>query len=167
MDLALALVEEDHGREVALGVARELVIFARRPGGQSQFSAHLSAQLAERDALRELQRYILEHVEADLSIAACAKRVSMSPRNFARAFVREVGTTPAAWIESVRVERARELLETTHRSVESISIRCGFPTSETMRRAFVRALGVPPRSYREHFQAKTQKPSEVYERSAK
>ena len=104
MDLALALVEEDHGREVALQVARELVMFLQRPGGQSQFSSQLSVQLAERKPLSDLQSYILEHPQADLSVETLAHRVAMSPRNFARVFTQEVGRTPARFITSVRVE---------------------------------------------------------------
>src|SRR6058998_2773201 len=111
MDLALALVEEDYGREVALRVARQLVMFLKRPGGQSQFSAQLALQLAEREPLRELQAYILEHPRADLSVESLARRVGMSPRNFARVFTREVGTTPARFTTSTRVETARRLLE--------------------------------------------------------
>ncbi len=107
MDLALAMVEEDHGRDVALAVARELVMFLRRPGGQSQFSAQLKVQLAEHVPLQELQAYILEHPEADLSVPALARRVAMSPRNFARAFAREVGMTPARFVASARIETAR------------------------------------------------------------
>ena len=104
MDLALALVEEDFGREVALGVARWLVLFVKRPGGQSQFSAQLAAQLAEREPVRELQAWIVDHVGEDLSVGALARRVAMSPRNFARVFVGEVGVTPARYVEATRVE---------------------------------------------------------------
>ncbi len=104
MDLALALVEDDHGPEVALEVARGLVLFVRRPGGQAQFSAQLSTQAARRDPLREVQGWIADHLDADLSVGALAARAHMSPRNFARAFAREVGMTPAAYVETVRVE---------------------------------------------------------------
>ena len=154
IDLALALVEEDHGRDVALAVARELVVFARRPGGQSQFSVHLTTQLAERDALRDAQRWMLEHPEADLSVEAVAGRAAMSPRNFARVFKRDVGETPGAWVETMRVERARELLEETERNVEDVAARCGFGSAETMRRAFLRRVKVSPSAYRERFRAR-------------
>src|SRR5260221_14670918 len=107
MDLALALVEEDHGREVALAVARLLVMFLRRPGGQAQFSAQLAAQFAEHEPLSELQAYIVDHPRHDLSIESLARRVSMSARNFARGFTREVGVTPARFVTSVRGETAR------------------------------------------------------------
>jgi transcriptional regulator GlxA family with amidase domain len=111
MDLALALVEEDLGPQAARDVAQQLVIFLRRPGGQSQFSSQLSALPAEDEPLRELQAWIPANVRADLSVAALAERVAMSPRNFARTFRRETGMTPAAYVESVRVEQARIALE--------------------------------------------------------
>jgi len=152
IDLALALVEEDVGRDIALAVARDLVVFARRPGGQSQFSTQLSAQFSEVSEIRELQEWILDHPDADLSVEACAKRAHMSPRNFGRVFTREVGTTPADWIESVRVEKAQSLLVDTSRRVEEIAVQCGFGTSESLRRAFARRLRVSPSAYRQRFQ---------------
>ena len=153
IDLALGLVEEDHGREVALAIARELVVFARRPGGQTQFSVQL-AQPAEEPKLRLVQRWMADHPDADLSIEACARRCGMSVRNFARRFARDVGTTPAAWVEAMRIERARELLEETDEGVDAIAGRCGFGTQETMRRAFARRMRVSPSAYRERFQAR-------------
>jgi len=151
MDLALAMVEEDHGREVALSVARELVLFVRRPGGQSQFSAQLSAQLGERDAIRDLQAFALEHPEGDLSVPALARRAAMSPRNFARVFAREVGATPARWVERVRIEAARRRIEEGRAGVEAVAEACGFGNREGLRRAFRRQLGVAPRDYRQRF----------------
>lgn len=151
MDLALALVEEDLGPRVARDVAQQLVLFLRRPGGQSQFSAPLSALPAERESLRELQAWIAAHPTADLSVAVLADRVHMSPRNFARAFARESGATPGAYVESVRVERARIALEATGATVEAVAHECGFGTVETMRRAFHRRLAVSPAAYRERF----------------
>ena len=151
MDLALALVEEDLGRRVALKVARALVLFVKRPGGQSQFSAQLSAQLAERRPLRDLQEWMADHLDEDLSVPALADRAHMSPRNFARAFRREVGVTPAAYVEALRVERARMELEGSEDPVEVIARRCGFGTVETLRRAFHRRLGVGPAGYRARF----------------
>ena len=151
MDLALALVEEDFGREVALAAARELVMFLQRPGGQAQFSAQLSVQLAEREPLRDLQSYIVDHPGEDLSIAQLARRVAMSPRNFARVFARDIGTTPARFVASVRVETARRLLEETSESLEAICAKSGLGTTESMRRAFLRALGIAPGRYRERF----------------
>jgi transcriptional regulator GlxA family with amidase domain len=153
MDLALALVEEDHGREVALGVARWLVLFLKRPGGQSQFSAQLSAQLAAREPIQELQAWVIENVDADLSVEALARRAGMSPRNFARVFTRETGVTPACFVETARVEAARRRLEQEGaRGVEAIAAACGFGSAETMRRAFLRRVRVSPSDYRERFQ---------------
>ena len=154
MDLALALVEEDLGREVALEVARWLVLFVRRPGGQSQFSSHLRAQVAEREPLRDLQEWMTTHLDADLSVPALAGRACMSPRNFARAFAREVGMTPAAYVEALRVDHARIRLESTGQKVEAIARDCGFGAVETMRRAFHRRLGVGPADYRSRFQTR-------------
>ena len=154
MDLALALVDEDQGRDVALEVARWLVLFLRRPGGQAQFSAQLAAQSAEREPLRELQGWIADNLDADLSVPALARRVAMSERNFARAFRREVGMTPAAYVETARVERARIALESGGEPVELVARRTGFGTVETMRRAFRRRLGVSPGDYRNRFSAK-------------
>jgi transcriptional regulator GlxA family with amidase domain len=152
MDLALALVEEDLGREVSLAVARHLVLFVSRPGGQSQFSAQLSSQLAQRVPLRDLQQWISEHVDGDLSVQALAEQVAMSPRNFARAFVAEVGVTPAVFVERARVEVARRLLETTRLDVEGVATTAGFGTVETLRRTFQRHLSVSPKDYRRRFQ---------------
>jgi transcriptional regulator GlxA family with amidase domain len=151
MDLALALVEEDFGREVALAVARELVLFLKRPGGQSQFSAQLSVQLAQHEPLRELQTYIQEHLNEDLSVEQLARKVAISPRHFARIFAQEVGMTPARFVAALRLETARRLLEDTSDSMEEVCRRCGLGTPESMRRAFVRALGIPPGQYRERF----------------
>ena len=153
IDLTLALVEEDLGRDVALSIARELVVFLRRPGGQAQFSQALSAQQATRPALRELQAWIAGNLEADLSVAALAERASMSERSFARAFQREVGRTPAAYVEALRIERARMLLEDGAESLDAVARATGFRSAEVLRRAFHRTLGVSPAAYREHFRA--------------
>ncbi len=151
MDLALALVEEDFGREVALAAARELVMFLKRPGGQAQFSTQLAVQLAEHEPLRELQTYVLEHPDDDLSIERLARRLAMSPRNFARVFAREVGMTPARYVATVRVETARRLLEETAEPLEAVCARSGLGTPESMRRAFLRLVGIAPGQYRERF----------------
>ena len=153
MDLALELVEEDGGRDLALSVARWLVMFLRRSGGQSQFSVQLSAQVAERRGLRELQTWIADHLGDDLSVPALARRAGMSPRNFARAFRREIGRTPAAYVEAQRVEGARRLLETAEASVAEVAAACGFARVETMHRAFRRGVRVTPGQYRRHFRA--------------
>lgn len=151
LDLVLALVEEDFGRRVALQVAQRMVFFLKRPGGQAQFSALLSTQIAEREPLRDLQAWILEHPAADLSVDVLARRVAMSPRNFFRIFVREVGMTPGRFVERVRVEAARRLLEETSRGVPDVAAACGFGSPETMRIAFRRTLGVSPKRYRSGF----------------
>ncbi len=153
MDLALALVEEDLGRELALQVARQMVLFLRRPGGQSQFSAQLAVQAADRQPVRELQAWIVDHPGADCAVPALAHRVAMSPRNFARVFQREVGMTPAHYVEQVRVEAARRRLEDSADGVDAIAVDCGFGTAETMRRAFLRQLHVAPSDYRIRFRA--------------
>jgi transcriptional regulator GlxA family with amidase domain len=153
MDLALALIEDDHGADVALKTARSLVLFVRRPGGQSQFSAQLTAAPARREPLRDVQAHVAEHPAADLSVPTLAARAYMSERNFARAFRAETGMTPAAYVEAARVERARRELETTDLPVQAVAARCGFGTVETMRRAFGRRLGVNPAAYRERFAA--------------
>lgn len=153
MDLALAMVEEDWGRDTALTVARLLVLFLKRPGGQSQFSASLAAQHAERHPLRELQSWIVDHVGEDLCVAALARRAGMSERNFARAFAREVGQTPARYVESARIDAARRRLEESSSGVDEIAAACGFGSSETMRRSFVRRINVSPSDYRRRFEA--------------
>ncbi|HEY5156139.1 MAG TPA: GlxA family transcriptional regulator [Acidimicrobiales bacterium] len=151
MDLALALVEDDLGREAALTVARWLVLFLHRPGNQAQFSAQLSVQLADRHEVRSLQQTIVEHPGADCSVEALARRVGMSPRHLARVFSDEVGTTPARYVEQVRLEAARRRLEESADAVEVVAATCGFGSTETMRRSFLRSLGVPPAEYRRRF----------------
>ncbi|MEU8675211.1 GlxA family transcriptional regulator [Streptomyces sp. NPDC048560] len=151
IDLALALVEEDHGREAALTVARHLVVFLRRPGNQAQFSAQLTAQTARREPLREVQHWITEHPGGDLSVDALAARAGLSPRHFARAFQVETGMTPGRYVDRVRLEQARRLLEDTADGVARISRSSGYGTPEAMRRAFVKALGTAPAEYRRRF----------------
>ncbi|MFJ8228957.1 GlxA family transcriptional regulator [Streptomyces sp. NPDC094448] len=151
IDLALALVEEDHGREAALVVARHLVVFLRRPGNQAQFSAPLAAQTAHREPLRDVQRWIAENPDRDLSVASLAARARLSPRHFARAFHAETGVTPGRYVERIRLEHARRLLEETTRGVEEVSRACGYGTPEAMRRAFVRNLDTAPLEYRRRF----------------
>ncbi|WP_119294349.1 GlxA family transcriptional regulator [Streptomyces sp. YIM 130001] len=153
IDLALALVEEDLGRDAALTVARHLVVFLRRPGNQAQFSVQLAAQTARREPLRDVQQWITEHPDADLSVDALAARTSLSPRHFARAFRSETGTTPGRYVERVRLEHARRLLEDTSSGVEEVSRAAGYGTPEAMRRAFVKALSATPAEYRRRFQA--------------
>jgi transcriptional regulator GlxA family with amidase domain len=151
MDLALALVEEDHGSRLALQVARNLVLYLRRPGGQSQFSAALSLQLTDRKPLRELEAWVLDNLHKPLTVPLLAERIAMSPRNFARVFTKEMKTTPAKFVERLRVEAARRRLEESQNSMETIASECGFGNINSMRNVFQRALKIPPGHYRRHF----------------
>lgn len=153
MDLALALVEDDLDRDAALSIARRLVLFLRRPGNQSQFSATLAAQQPAREPLREAQRLVVENIAGEHSVEAMAARAHMSPRHFARAFRAETGVTPARYVERVRLEAARRRLEDTADPIVAVAASCGFGTAETMRRAFLRALEVGPAEYRRRFQS--------------
>lgn len=151
MDMALAMVEEDHGSAVALGVARELVMFLKRPGGQSQFSDHLAAQFSEDAGLRGLQLWMVGHPEQDLSVPRLAEKLSMSERSFARHFVDRIGMAPGHYVRHLRLNAARAKLEQTDLPLEQIARRCGLGSPETLRRAFVDTLGVSPGAYRERF----------------
>jgi transcriptional regulator GlxA family with amidase domain len=151
IDLALALVEDDLGRDTALAIARHLVVFLRRPGNQAQFSAQLSAQVARRAPLRDVQQWIAEHPAGDLSVEALAEKASLSPRHFARAFAAEVGLPPGRYVERTRLEAARRHLEDTAEGIEQTARACGYGTTEAMRRAFIDALGVSPAEYRRRF----------------
>ena len=164
IDLALAMVEEDQGAAVALQVARGLVVFLRRPGGQAQFSVALSAQTSERKAFRELQAWIAENLPNDLSVPALAGRAAMSPRNFSRVFTRDVGTTPAKFVERISREAAKNQMEESDRSLEEIAGSCGFGSVETMRRTFLARLQLTPGAYRNQFRTKVRvnhRPSHV------
>jgi transcriptional regulator GlxA family with amidase domain len=152
IDLALALIEEDLGRATALAVARHLVVFLRRPGSQSQFSAQLQAQTAASKPIRHVQQWITEHPAGNLTVGAL--RASLSPRQFARAFAAEVGLTPGRYVEKVRIEAARRRLEDSADGIEEAARACGYGTSEAMRRAFIKTLGVSPAEYRRRFTAK-------------
>lgn len=151
MDLALAMVEADWSREVALEVARELVMYVKRSGGQAQFSRPLRAQQAESDRLRQLQLWMLEHLDSELGVERLAGRIAMSPRNFSRRFRKEVGVSPAHYVEEIRVEAARDRLESTRLPMGRIASLCGFSSAETMRRAFTRRMGIAPTEYRRRF----------------
>ncbi|HEY3140027.1 MAG TPA: GlxA family transcriptional regulator [Acidimicrobiales bacterium] len=151
IDLFLALVEADHGRELAHTIASWLVMFVRRPGGQAQFSAQLRAQAAPTPAIDEVQRWLPDHLGDDLTVVALARRAGMSTRSFARGFRAETGTTPAAYVESLRVEAARRLLETTELTVAAIARAVGLHRPETLYRTFRRRLGTTPDRYRQHF----------------
>lgn len=151
MDLALALVEDDLDRDAALAIARQLVLFLRRPGNQAQFSATLAAQEPARESLREVRRHIVENLAGNLSVETMAACAHMSPRHFARSFHAETGVTPARYVEHIRIEAARRALEDTSEPVAAVAAACGFGAAETMRRAFLRALGVGPAEYRRRF----------------
>ena len=152
IDLALAMVEEDHGRRLSLAIARSLVVHLKRPGGQSQFSAALQAQMASADSrLQALVDWITGHLDADLSVARLAERVHMSPRNFARRFSEAVGEPPARAVERLRVDYARQLLETTNLALSEVAARSGLRSHDRMRAGFIRHLGVSPAGYRRGF----------------
>jgi transcriptional regulator GlxA family with amidase domain len=159
MDMALGMVQEDWGRPVALAVARELVLFMQRPGGQSQFSAHLTAQFSEDDRVRRLQLWMLDHLDEDLSVPRLAQRASMSERNFVRRFVETVGMTPGRYVRQIRLEAARRRLEEGDLQVARVAAVCGFGTEETLRRTFVASLGVAPSAYRERFRGTRAEPA--------
>lgn len=152
IDLALALVEEDLGRDLALAVARHLVVFLKRPGGQSQFSTALSLQMAD-DRFGALHEWITDNVARDLSLPALAERAGMSERTFSRRYVEATGHTPARAVERLRVEAARRLLSDTRLPVKRVAERCGFGSEETMRRSFIRMLSATPQDYRARFSA--------------
>ena len=151
LDLALALVEEDLGREIAMRVASQLVMFFKRPGGQMQFRRKGEAAPAGRAALQELQRWVAANPALDHSVANLARRMDLSARHFARLFRSEVGITPANWVEEARVSAARRLLEQGHEAPKQVAVRCGFADADTLRRAFARHVGVTPAEYRKRF----------------
>lgn len=151
MDLALALVEEDLGCEIALAVARMLVLFLKRPGGQSQFSTQLQAQAAEGKRLANLLSWLVDHHHKPMTVEDMASQAGMSPRTFARVFVTETGDTPALYLEKLRLEHAVRLLETTGTSLDITAQACGFTGHEQLRRAFQRHKGITPQEYRQRF----------------
>jgi len=151
MDLALAMVEEDFGRGVALRVAKELILFLQRPGGQSQFSVHLEAQVSEMGPIREITQWVAEHIANDLAVETLASRLGMSARNFARTFKRETDMTPGDYVEAVRVDAARRMLEEGDVPLKRVAALCGFNDQSAFRRAFVRRINVTPVEYRSRF----------------
>ncbi|MGB3487142.1 MAG: GlxA family transcriptional regulator [Xanthobacteraceae bacterium] len=151
LDLALALVEEDLGRDIAMRVASQLVMFFKRPGGQMQFSRKGEAVPTGRAALHELQRWVAANPALDHSVAKLAKRMDLSPRHFSRLFRSEVGMTPATWVEEARVSAARHLLEQGREAPKQVAAHCGFADADTLRRAFARHVGVTPAEYRKRF----------------
>jgi transcriptional regulator GlxA family with amidase domain len=151
MDLALALIEEDLGAEVAVAVARAMVVYLRRPGDQSQYSAPLRLQATENPSVRELVAWAAEHPGSDLSVPALAKRLAKSPRHLTRVFRKELGVAPAEAVEQLRIEAARRALQQSSASLDEIAARCGFGSAEVLRRAFLRSLHVTPSAYRARF----------------
>lgn len=151
IDLALALVEEDHGRALALQVARDLVVYLKRPGGQSQFSVHLTSQNTSHPGMREVQEWVMSNLSLPLDVKTLATRAAMSERNFRRVFVKEVGTTPLQFIEAARLEAARRLLEEGDLPFKSVAARIGFASEQSLRQLFLKRLGVAPQAYRERF----------------
>jgi len=150
MDMALELVERDHGKAVAVAVAQELVIYRKRPGGQTQFSRFLEAERRE-DRLGELQLWILDHLEEDLPLERLAAAAGMSPRHFSRRFKDELGATPAAYVGRLRLEEARRRLESGAHSLKDVARTCGFADEQNLRRAFRKHVGVAPKDYRARF----------------
>jgi transcriptional regulator GlxA family with amidase domain len=148
IDLALAWVEEDSGSALAHEIARELVLFLRRPGGQQQLSVSLAKQASEMKSVQELQVWIADHLDRNLSVQALAQHVAMSLRNFERVFTRETGCTPARYVAQMRVEAARRQLEDSDKSIDQIARQCGFVSADLMRRAFTRNVGTTPGRYR-------------------
>jgi transcriptional regulator GlxA family with amidase domain len=148
LDLALALVEEDLGRDIAMRVASQLVMYFRRPGGQMQFSRKGEAELIGRSALQDVQRLVATRPEMDHRVQNLAAHAGMSPRHFARLFQAEVGMTPALWVETTRVAAARTLIESSRDVPKQIAAKCGFANVDVLRRAFVRHMGVTPVEYR-------------------
>jgi transcriptional regulator GlxA family with amidase domain len=153
IDLSLALVAEDHGPRTALAVAKRLVVFAQRQGGQSQFSPYLTAPADETSSVAKVQTHVMEHIGERFTVAQLADVAGMSARNFARVFVQETGVTPHEFVERARVDTARKLLESSSAALKAIAYDCGFGTADRMRIVFVRRIGATPMQYRERFRS--------------
>ena len=155
VDLALALIEEDYGPRVALAVARDLVVFLKRSGGQKQYSEPLEFQIHSTDRFAELATWMVEHLRSDLSLDALARRVCLSPRHFARRFKDTFGGTPAKFVENLRLDEARRRLTEGTQTIENVAASVGFSSDDAFRRSFQRRFGVRPSSYRSRFDART------------
>lgn len=151
IDLALSIVEEDYGRKLAMRVAKLLVVYYRRPGWQTQFSPLLEMQTSSTERFAELEEWIVENISRKLPVELLAEQAGMSPRNFARVFVKETGKTPAKYVEEVRLEHARAMLEAGECDIDHVAAVSGFEREERMRKAFLRTFGVSPRQYISHF----------------
>lgn len=150
-DLALTLVEEDLGRDIALAVAREMVVYLKRPGGQPQFSQHLNFLMTTHHGIHALQNWIIQHLNSDLRTADLARRVAMSPRNLGRVFLQQFDCSPQEFIELARMEKAKSLLEESYFSLKKIATECGFGSEERLRRTFRRHCGITAKEYRDRF----------------
>jgi transcriptional regulator GlxA family with amidase domain len=157
IDLALALVEEDHGAAVALRIAKELVLYLRRPGGQSQFSVMLPESPSDDDRFQKLRAWVGEHLRRPLRVEDLADQAAMSPRHFARLFATETGHTPARFVERLRIEAACRSLESRSSALKTIASEVGFGSADSMRRSFVRRLRVTPDQYRAHFRLRAER----------
>jgi transcriptional regulator GlxA family with amidase domain len=155
IDLSLYLLAQDHGPEVALNVAKRLVVFVQRAGGQSQFSPYLTPYAEASSPIAQVQQYVLGHLEDDLSVEVLASVANMSKRNFARIFVRDTNVTPAEFVESARIDAARVMLENSTEPLKTVAFRCGMRDADHLRVAFRRKLGTTPQQYRSHFGAVT------------
>jgi transcriptional regulator GlxA family with amidase domain len=153
IDLSLALVEEDHGHEIALKIARFLVMFLVRPGGQAQYSHMLSHQAITSQPLRELQVWMLEHLREDLTVESLAERMAMSARHFTRVCLRETGMNPGQFVDRMRVEAAQQIIDSSSRGLKEIADDCGFKSADAMRRSFIRLLGVTAGEYASRFKS--------------
>jgi transcriptional regulator GlxA family with amidase domain len=153
IDLSLALVEEDHGHEAALKIARFLVMYLVRPGGQAQYSHMLSHQAIASQPLRELQVWMLEHLREDLTVESLADRIGMSARHFTRVCLRETGMNPGQFVDHMRVEAARQFIDSSSRGLKEVADACGFKSADVMRRSFLRVLGVTAAEYASRFQS--------------
>ena len=153
IDLSLALVEEDHGHETALNIARFLVMFLVRPGGQAQYSHMLSHQAITSQPLRELQLWMLEHLREDLTVESLAERIGMSARHFTRDCLRETGMNPGQFVDRMRVEAAQQIIDSSSRGLKEVADTCGFKSADAMRRTFLRVLGVAPTEYASRFKS--------------
>lgn len=151
VDLALAFVEQDFGHELALDVARDLVIFLKRPGGQSQFSANLTSQMTHSTCMRDVQEWVIANIDKKITIPQMAEHAAMSLRNFTRLFNKEAGLKPSEFLEKARIDKARRLLSESELPLKSIAFKCGFATADQMRVGFRKHLSVTPKEYRDRF----------------
>lgn len=153
IDLSLVMIEEDFGRQMALDVAKYLIVYVRRAGGQSQFSPLLETQTSDNTLVQDMQQYLLEHLHLDHSVESLAQRLNMSPRNLSRVFSRECGIGLIAFLSNARIDAARRYLESTNRPIGEIARRCGYESADALRRTFIRRLQVSPIEYRQRFRS--------------